>query len=93
MAVCSGRVYRIRFTPEARRNLEALPKSALRRIDARILQLAVSPRPEGAITLQGGDGLLRLRVGDYRIIYRIEDEVLLILVIRIGHRRDVYRRR
>jgi mRNA interferase RelE/StbE len=93
MAASSSRVYRIRFTPEARRNLEALPKAGQRRLDARIIQLAANPRPPGVITLQGGQGLLRLRVGDYRIIYRIEDEVLLVIVIRIGHRREVYRRR
>ena len=93
MAASSSRVYRIRFTPEAQRNLEALPKAGQRRLDARIIQLTANPRPPGVITLQGEQGLLRLCVGDYRIIYRIEDEVLLVIVIRIGHRREVYRRR
>ena len=51
---------------------------------------AQTPRPPGAIQLTGGDGELRIRVGDYRIIYDIEDNVLVVLVLRIGHRGDVY---
>jgi len=53
--------------------------------------LAVTPRPPGAIQLAGGDGELRIRVGDYRIIYDIEDDALVVLVLRIGHRGDVYK--
>ena len=63
----------------------------LRRVDARILALAEDPRPPGAKRLAGSEGLHRIRVGDYRVVYAIEDDVLLVLVVRIGHRRDVYR--
>ena len=61
------------------------------RIVRAIEALAVTPRPPGAIQLAGGDGELRIRVGDYRIIYDIEDDALVVLVLRIGHRGDVYK--
>ena len=62
------------------------------RIDKKILALAREPRPNQAKPLQGKtENLFRLRVGDYRIVYRVEDLRLVILVIRIGHRREVYR--
>lgn len=83
--------YRIVLTAEARRNLLALPRAVARRVDACILALAETPRPPRTRTLEGAADLWRVRVGDYCIIYQIEDGRLLILVIRIGHRRDVYR--
>jgi len=58
-----------------------------RKIDA----LADNPRPSGAEKLKGAKDLWRIRSGNYRIIYTIQDEALLVLVIRIGHRREVYR--
>jgi mRNA interferase RelE/StbE len=63
----------------------------LRRVDARILALAEEPRPPGVVKMQGAEGYYRLRIGDYRVVYAIEDDVLLVLVVRIGHRREVYR--
>ena len=85
--------YQIELTSAALRDLKALPKNVLSRVDRRILALADNPRPRGAKKLKGEDDLYRLRVGDYRILYRIEDDVLLIIVVRIRHRRDVYRER
>ena len=83
--------YRIRLTPEARRNLLKLPKDVLRRVDARILALAEEPRPRQSRKLRGADDLWRVRVGDYRIVYTLEDEDLVVIVLRVGHRREVYR--
>ena len=83
--------YRIELTSAALRDLKALPENVLRRVDRRILSLADNPWPRGSKKLKGEESLYRVRVGDYRIIYRVEEEVLLILVIRIRHRRDVYR--
>ena len=60
------------------------------RIDLRLLVLADDPRPVGVKKLHGQDRY-RIRVGDYRVIYQIEDEVLLVLVVEIAHRREVYR--
>ena len=83
--------YRVRLTPAAGRDLRALDRPVLRRIDAKILALAEDPRPNGVEKLTGDDNILRVRVGDYRILYTIEDAALSILVVRIRHRRKVYR--
>ena len=83
--------YRIVMTAEARRNMLALPKEVVRRVDACILALAEKPRPPRTKKLKGAEDLWRVRMGDYRIIYQIEDGKLLIVVVRIGHRREVYR--
>jgi mRNA interferase RelE/StbE len=85
--------YRIEFKPAAVRALAALPNPDQRRIRTRIDALAAEPRPPGAVDLRGSpEGFLRIRSGDYRIIYLVQDRVLLVIVVTIGHRRDVYRR-
>jgi mRNA interferase RelE/StbE len=90
----SGRPpYRIEFTRAARKGLEALPVRERERVARAIDALATEPRPPGARALQGQPGLLRIRVGDYRVVYQVHDDVLTVLVVRIGHRREVYRRR
>jgi mRNA interferase RelE/StbE len=83
--------YRVDITPTARRQLADLPRSVRRRIDEKILALAANPRPRGSVKLAGSEDVYRVRVGDYRILYTIRDEVLLVVVVKIGHRRDVYR--
>ena len=84
--------YSIEFTPTALRDLESLPRDAQKRIGKKIDTLAQNPRPAGVVAIKGGDSLLRLRVGFYRVIYRVEDDLLVILVVRIGHRKEVYRK-
>lgn len=59
---------------------------------ARIEQLSNDPRPQGVVSLSGENNLLRIRDGDYRIVYSVEDDILLILVVGVGHRKDIYRR-
>lgn len=83
--------YRIRLTPSAVDDLQALPKKIQRRIARKIDVLANNPRPPQSKKLKGQPDLFRLRSGDYRIIYQIKDDILLVLVIRIRHRKDVYR--
>jgi mRNA interferase RelE/StbE len=73
--------------------LARLPKADQARLRARIDALATEPRPQGVVKLAGEENLYRVRAGDYRIIYEIRDDVLRVLVISIGHRREVYRRR
>ncbi|NHN54536.1 type II toxin-antitoxin system RelE/ParE family toxin [Calidifontibacter sp. DB0510] len=85
--------YRIEVAPAAVRQLRKLDHAARRRVQAAIELLADNPRPTGASKLVGGDGAWRVCTGDYRIIYQIDDGVLLILVVAVGHRRDIYRHR
>jgi mRNA interferase RelE/StbE len=85
--------YRIQVAPAAVRQLRKLDGSALRRVQAAIELLAEEPRPSGARKLVGGDGEWRVRTGGYRIVYEINDGVLLVLVVAVGHRREVYQRR
>lgn len=83
--------YRLELTKAAAKDLAALPKKTLKTIDAAILSLAENPRPHGVKKLQGVEELYRIRKGDFRIIYKIEDDVLVVTVIRVGNRREVYR--
>ena len=85
--------YRIEVAPAAIRQLRKLDPPARRRAQAAIELLADQPRPSGAKKLVGGDGEWRVRTGDYRIVYEIRDEILLVLVVAVGHRRDIYQRR
>ncbi|NNN02971.1 MAG: type II toxin-antitoxin system RelE/ParE family toxin [Acidimicrobiaceae bacterium] len=81
--------YEIEFRPAALRELRKIERSTQPRIQGAIALLAQDPRPPSSRQLRGRDGY-RLRVGDYRIIYTVDDGVLLIVVITIGHRREVY---
>jgi mRNA interferase RelE/StbE len=72
--------------------LEKLRDAALlRRLTQSIRSLGENPRPPGCVKLAGGDSLYRIRSGDYRIIYQIRDAELLIVVVALGHRREIYR--
>jgi mRNA interferase RelE/StbE len=85
--------YRVTLAPMAARQLRKLDAPARRRIQAALELLAEQPRPPSATRLVGGAGEWRVRTGDYRIVYEIEDDHLLILVLRLGHRREVYESR
>lgn len=87
--------YWIDFAPAARRQLTKLAPDVQRRIGSAIDRLEVDPRPPGVVRLTDTSGVptWRMRAGDYRVIYEIEDARLLVLVIRIGHRGNVYRLR
>ncbi len=82
--------YRVEVAGAAVRQLRKLDLVARRRVQAAIELLADQPRPSGARKLVGGDGQWRVRTGDYRIVYEIHDDVLLVLVVAVGHRRDIY---
>ncbi len=83
--------YRIELRPAAVRALRKLDPPIRRRVQGAIALLAQDPRPPAARALKGRPGL-RVRVGDYRVIYAIHDEVLLVVVVTLGHRRDIYDR-
>jgi mRNA interferase RelE/StbE len=82
--------YRIIVQPRARKAYLALDGPVRKRVGAAIDGLAADPRPPGAKALTGMTGLLRVRIGDYRVVYEVQDDRLVVLVIDIGHRRDIY---
>ncbi|MDO5675880.1 MAG: type II toxin-antitoxin system RelE/ParE family toxin [Propionibacteriaceae bacterium] len=82
--------YSIELRPAALRALRKIDPQDRRRIQGVIALLATDPRPPAAKRLAGRPAW-RVRVGDYRVIYTIEDDVLLVVVVTLGHRRDVYR--
>ncbi len=85
--------YTVYLKPAAERALGKIAdRTARRRITRAIDGLATTARPPQAVRIQGSDGLLRIRAGDYRIIYTVEDVARAVLVVTIGHRREVYRR-
>ncbi len=83
--------YKVEITPAAQRQIKKLIQSVQLAIVERLEQLAENPRPPGVLKMQGAESLYRIRVGDYRIIYEIQDQTLLIAVVKVGHRGDVYR--
>ena len=82
--------YKLQIKPSAVKELEALPSKDCRRVVARIHRLSSDPRPPGCERLTG-DELYRVRQGNYRILHTIEDADSVVIVIRVGHRREVYR--
>jgi mRNA interferase RelE/StbE len=85
--------YQIVTPKGVQKQIMALPIEIARRIDEAILALAEDPRPDGVVKMKGGDQEYRIRVGDYRIVYKINDEQLIILLFQCRHRKDVYRNR
>jgi mRNA interferase RelE/StbE len=85
-------VYEIRLAPAAARDLARLDRRMQRRVATAIDRLAREPRPAGSTKLRGSDDIWWVRVGKYRVLYQVTDAMLLILVLRIGHRSNAYRR-
>lgn len=85
--------FAIQIAPAAERQLRKFDPQVRRRIQAAIDLLMSNPRPPKATQLVGGAGEWRVRTGDYRIIYEIHDDQLVVLVLRVGHRRDLYEAR
>ncbi len=83
--------YRIEWRLAALKEVEALARDVRARIVSKVGSLAANPRSPGYTKLAGQDNEYRVRVGDWRIIYSVEDRVLLVLVLRVRHRREAYR--
>jgi mRNA interferase RelE/StbE len=83
--------YTVQIKRSALKGLQGLPRHLQAQLRKQIDSLAENPRPSRVIKLAGDENLYRVRVGDYRVIYQIQDKALLVLVIKIGHRREVYR--
>jgi mRNA interferase RelE/StbE len=85
--------YTVQFRRSAEKSLEKLDGRNRARILRNIVALADNPRPPGVKPLSGEDTLWRIRIGDYRVVYEIRDAELLVLVVRVAHRSEVYRKR
>jgi len=83
--------YNVIIKASAKKELATLPKPMIVRLIAAIESLATEPRPDGVRKLAGTQDMYRVRVSDYRIVYRIEDDMLVIEVVRVAHRKEVYR--
>jgi mRNA interferase RelE/StbE len=83
--------YTIHYRASVKRDMRQLDAETGRRMDKAILALADNPRPSGCVKLSGPSRLWRIRVGNYRVVYEIEDDRLIVLVIHVAHRREVYR--
>jgi len=83
-------VYKIELRRQAQRALDKLPKSDFQAVIDSVKGLAETPRPRGIEKVKS-TGLWRIRQGDYRIIYAIDDKKSLVTIVRIGHRREIYR--
>jgi mRNA interferase RelE/StbE len=84
-------LYSIQFTPRAYRDLSALDRAIQQRLRRRIDRLAEDPFPVGAKKLHAEEPFYRIRVSDYCVIYQVEASELVVIVVKIGHRREVYR--
>lgn len=83
--------YRIEISSTAEKALKKIPKKYLIKIVESIQVLAINPFPEGCRKLAGEEGTYRIRQGNYRIIYEVEGNKLKVLILKVGHRKDIYR--
>ena len=84
--------YRVIFRPNAEREVKRFSLDVQSRIMTEILALAETPRPSAAIKLKGSENLYRIRVGDYRVIYSVEDDLVVVVVVEVGNRKEIYRK-
>ena len=83
--------YSVQLSDSAKTSLKKMPIRDRLRIARKIDQLAHNPRPVGSLKMQGEDNTFRIRSGDYRIVYDVLEDAVLVLVLRAGHRKDIYR--
>jgi mRNA interferase RelE/StbE len=82
--------YKLLIKPSAAKELEALPRKDRKRIVTKLQRLASEPRPPGTEKLSGQEKY-RLRQGDYRVLYSVDDDEARVVIVKVAHRRDVYR--
>ena len=83
--------YKVILKPSVEKDLRSLPSSVLKRVFQRIEALEDNPRPRGSLKLAGAEQLYRIRIGDYRIVYTVDESSAQVVVYYVRHRRDVYR--
>lgn len=84
--------YRLDYRASFKKELRKLHPTARRAITKRVLALADDPRPDGVTKVRGSDNAYRIRQGDYRVVYNIYDQLVVVELIKVGHRSDVYRK-
>ena len=84
--------YQVQLTPKAEKYLKSLPSKFARQLINKLEMLGITPRPRGCEKIKADKERFRIHSGNYRIIYEVHDNVLLVLVIRIDHRQGVYKR-
>ncbi|NDJ22323.1 type II toxin-antitoxin system RelE/ParE family toxin [Nostoc sp. B(2019)] len=83
--------YQVELAPAAVKQIKKLPSDIQQRVVTKLEELAANPRPDGVVKLEGSDNFYRVRLNNYRIVYQIQDDLLLVTVVKVKHRRDVYR--
>jgi mRNA interferase RelE/StbE len=83
--------YRIKFKASAAKEFRKLPANIQKRLQIAINALRNDPRPSGSIKLKGSEQLYRIRLGDYRVVYGVDDAIQVVFVTRVRHRRDIYK--
>ncbi len=83
--------YQIEWRPSTRKDLRRIAPSMVARIIQAVENLATTPFPPGSVKLTGSDTAWRIRIADYRVIYQVLNDRLVIEVVKVGHRRDIYR--
>ncbi|MEM6751774.1 MAG: type II toxin-antitoxin system RelE/ParE family toxin [Cyanobacteria bacterium P01_C01_bin.38] len=84
--------YTVLISKSVQKQIDNLPNDFVERVIEKIQNLATEPRPDGVVKLKGYDNEYRIRIGDYRVRYEIDDENLLIQILQCKHRKDVYRK-
>jgi mRNA interferase RelE/StbE len=85
-------IYQVEITSRAAKQLKKLPEDIKLRIEEKIQELAENPRPDGVVKLEDSEDTYRARVGKYRILYEVKDDLLIVKVVKVGHRKDVYKK-
>ncbi|MFB2773112.1 type II toxin-antitoxin system RelE/ParE family toxin [Pelatocladus sp. BLCC-F211] len=85
-------IYQVEITSRAAKQLKKLPEDIKLRIEEKIQELAENPRSDGVVKLEDSENIYRVRVGKYRILYEVKDDLLIVKVVKVGHRKDVYKK-
>ena len=86
-------MYKVTIKKSAAKAIAKLPKIVTNRLIPAIKKLSEEPRPQSAKKLQGEESLWRIRVGDYRVVYSVEDTIMIVDVLQVAHRKDIYRKK
>ncbi len=86
-------MYKVTVKKSAAKALTKLPKNIANQLIPSIKQLGEDPRPAGSKKLKGAEDLWRIRMGDYRVVYSIEDAIMIVDVVQVAHRKDIYRKK